>query len=227
MQNNEINNKRENIIIALDGPAGAGKSTIAKKIADKLNLLYIDTGAMYRAITYVIIKKEIDMKNETEINALLKDVKIDFKKNKENRIDVYFEDKMINQELRTQMVEKNVSLASSYQKVREHMVELQRQISMNYNVILDGRDIGTVVFPDTKYKFYLDASVDERAKRRLLDSKNKETLSFDEIKKDIIRRDEFDSSRKISPLKQAEDAIRIDSTNMSIDEVVNYILDKM
>ncbi len=182
---------------------------------------------MYRAATYTILKRNIDVNNENHINRSLDNIKLDFKKNRANRIVIYFENKKISGELRTNLVDTNVSKISSYKKVREYMVALQRKISENYNVILEGRDIGTVVFPDTPFKFYLDASVDERAKRRLLDSKNKEKLSFEKIKKDIIKRDKFDSSRELSPLKQAKDAVYIDSTNMSIDEVVDFIIKRI
>ena len=219
--------KNNQTVIALDGPAGAGKSTVAKQIAKKLNLLYVDTGAMYRAITYVVLKKCINVFDESKITRLLDQIRIDFKKNKNNQIDVYFNRKKINDELRTRELDRNVSIVCKYQKVREYMVQLQRKISENYDVILDGRDIGTVVFPGAPYKFYLDASVDERAKRRLLDKKNKEKTPFEEIKKDIIKRDKIDSSRKLSPLKRAKDAVYVDTTNMTIDKVVNSILKKM
>lgn len=218
--------KNNHLIIAIDGPAGAGKSTIAKIVSEKLNLLYIDTGAMYRAITYIVLENNININDEKAINNLLIDINLEFKKNNENNIDIYFNNKKINDCLRTQQVDKNVSKVSSYKKVREHCVQLQREIPKNYDVVLDGRDIGTVVYPDTPYKFYLDATVDERARRRMLDAKNKENLSLEEIKEDIIKRDEFDSNRKISPLKRADNAIYIDTSNMTIEEVANEIIKK-
>ena len=214
------------LIIAIDGPAGAGKSTIAKIASKKLNLLYIDTGAMYRAITYIVLKNNININDEKAINNLLIDMNLEFKKNNENNIDIYFNNKKINDCLRTQQVDQNVSKVSSYKKIREHCVQLQRELPKNYDVVLDGRDIGTVVYPDTPYKFYLDATVDERVRRRKLDVKNKEKLSLEEIKEDIIKRDEFDSNRKISPLKRADNAIYIDTSNMTIDEVANEIIKK-
>ncbi|MBU1077145.1 MAG: (d)CMP kinase [Spirochaetes bacterium] len=214
------------MIIAIDGPAGSGKSTIAKIISEKMDLLYIDTGAMYRAITYAVLINNINGEDESAVNRMLKQIDLEFKQNDQNRIDIYLENKLINDQLRTHQVDKNVSLISSYAKVRQHCVKLQREIPENYDVILDGRDITTVVYPETPYKFYLDASVDERAKRRLLDAKNKEDLSLEEIKKDIIRRDKFDSGRELSPLKRAEDALYIDSSDMSIEEVADLIIEK-
>jgi len=215
---------KDRLVIALDGPAGAGKSTVAKGIAKKLNLLYIDTGAMYRAMTYVVLDKKVSVKNEKKINQLFKDVKLEFKKNNKNQIDIYYNDKNINNMLRIRPVDQNVSIVCSYKKVREHMVYWQREISKNYDTVLDGRDIGTKVFPDTPYKFYITASVEKRAQRRLKDRKNIENLSLDEIKKDMIKRDRIDSTRKLDPLKKAKDAILIDTTDMTIEQVIRFIL---
>jgi len=218
---------KKHIVIAIDGPAGAGKSTVAKIIAQKMNLLYIDTGAMYRAITYVVYKLGINPKDEKKVSEVLKSINLEFKMNKKNNIDVFYNGENINKFLRIKEVDDTVSYVCSYKKVREFMVAKQRELSKNYNVILDGRDIGTVVFPNTPYKFYLDASVEERARRRMLDTKNKERLSFEKVKENIIKRDKLDSTRKLSPLRKAEDAIYIDSTNMSIGEVVNFIIKKV
>ncbi len=209
--------------IAIDGPAGAGKSTIAKLIARKLNLLYIDTGAMYRAITYAVLNSNISPDDREKVIELLKELKIEYKKS-EDGIDIYINNVKVNDKLRNKIIDKNVSIISAIPEVRELLVAHQREISKNYDVILDGRDIGTVVFPDADYKFYLDASVDVRAERRLKDAKNKENLSIEEIKADIIKRDRIDSTRKVSPLKRASDAIYIDTSNMSIEEVVNKVI---
>ncbi len=209
--------------IAIDGPAGAGKSTIAKLIARKLNLLYIDTGAMYRAITYAVLNFNISPDDREKVIELLKELKIEYKKS-EDGIDIYINNVKVNDKLRNKIIDKNVSIISAIPEVRELLVAHQREISKNYDVILDGRDIGTVVFPDADYKFYLDASVDVRAERRLKDAKNKENLSIEEIKADIIKRDRIDSTRKVSPLKRASDAIYIDTSNMSIEEVVNKVI---
>jgi len=211
--------------IAIDGPAGAGKSTVAKKVAEKLKLLYIDTGAMYRAITYGVIKNKIDIDNEKEVAEFLD--KLDFRLNRNElskEMDIFINGELVNSKLRNREVDKNVSKISSYKKVREFLVSIQQKLGSEYDVILDGRDIGTVVFPNADFKFYIDASVEERADRRLKDIKNKEHLSYDEIKREIIERDKLDSTRKISPLKKAVDAVYIDTSNMGIDEVVDRVI---
>ncbi len=214
--------------IAVDGPAGAGKSTVSKIVAQKLNLLYIDTGAMYRAITYALIKNNVDLHNEEKIKDFIKKIDFSLKRNSETgEMDIFINGEKVNEQLRKKIIDLNVSLVSSYKSVREFLVKLQRKLGQEYDVILDGRDIGTVVFPDADVKFYIDASVDVRAKRRLEDKKNKEARSIEEIKKQIIKRDKLDSTRKISPLKKADDAIYIDTSNMSIDEVVNLMIQRI
>ncbi len=214
--------------IAVDGPAGAGKSTVSKMVAEKLNLFYIDTGAMYRAITYALLKNNIDLHNETQIENFIKSINFSLKKNPEtNEMKIFINGKSVNEELRKKIIDLNVSLVSSYKCVRDFLVKLQQELGKNYNVILDGRDIGTVVFPDADFKFYLDASVDVRAKRRLNDAKNKEQRSIEEIKNEIIERDKLDSTREISPLKKANDAIYIDTSHLSIEEVVNLMIKKI
>lgn len=208
------------MIIAIDGPAGAGKSTISKIIAKKLNIEYIDTGAMYRAVTYYFLKNNIDFKNETEIVQELEKIDIDFTDNK-----IFLNGKDVSKEIRTKEVNENVSNVSAVESVRIKMVDLQRSMSIKKSVLLDGRDIGTVVFPNANYKFYLIASVDIRAKRRFLEEKEKGVnLDINQIKKSIQNRDYIDSTRSISPLKKADDAIEIDTSDMSIDEVVNKII---
>lgn len=210
----------EHVIIAIDGPAGSGKSTVARRLAREMGLLYIDTGAMYRAITYAVLFYKIDPSDENAVSGLLSRIDLEIGKNAEGRIEIRFLGKTLENELRNLDVDKHVSLVSSYGKVREFMVERQRQLSGDFSVVLDGRDIGTVVFPRTPYKFFLDASVDERARRRFLDKKAEKGLSLEEIKTEIIRRDQFDRNRKISPLRQAADAVYLDTTSMDIDEVV-------
>lgn len=209
------------ISIAIDGPSAAGKSSIAKIVAKKLGYVYIDTGAMYRCVGYYCLQNNIDLNNETAVSAILKNIKITMDSN--NR--VYLNEHDVSDQIRQDEVSMFASLVSSYQDVREFLVKQQRKMSNVGGVILDGRDIGTVVLPDAKLKIYQNASVETRAKRRFLENK-KRGLSADleTIKKDIEQRDYQDMNRKISPLKKADDAIVLDTSNLSIDEVVNEVL---
>ncbi len=208
------------MIIAIDGPAGAGKSTIAKKVAEKLNFTYLDTGAMYRAFTLLVLKKGIPLENTQLIEKTLDDFDISFIDNR-----ILMNGTNVTKDIRNEEVTKNVSYISSLPFVRKKMVELQREIGQNNDIVIEGRDIGTVVFPNADYKFYLDASIETRAVRRLKDKNDSSKAStIDEMIKKIRDRDTYDSTRKIAPLKKAEDAIYIDSTNMTIDEVCNSIL---
>ena len=208
-----------NYIIALDGPSGSGKSTIANLLADKLKISYLNTGSMYRALTLYFLENNIKKSENIDIK-ILKKINIDTNEDK-----VFLNGKDVSQEIRDKEVTENVSWVSSIPVVREYLVEMQRKISKNKSIILDGRDIGTVVFPDAKYKFYLDASSFVRAKRRF--EQNEIDKSFEEIKKDIEKRDYLDSHREISPLKKAEDAIEIDSSDLTIDQTIEKILEKM
>ena len=207
--------------IAIDGPASSGKSTIAKKVSKILNIEYIDTGAMYRALTWKVLDQDIKLKDEDLIIKLLENTSIDFKDG-----DIYLDDNIINDEIRLNYVSQNVSYIAIISEVRKKMLELQQNMAKYKSVIMDGRDIGTVVLKNAKYKFFLTASIEERALRRykeLVENGN-EKLSLAEIEKDIRKRDEIDSNRKIAPLKQAEDAILIDTTEKSIDQVVDIIV---
>lgn len=206
-----------NISIAIDGPAGAGKSTISKLLAKKLNFDYLDTGAMYRVFTYYYLKNNIDIENENLINFYINDIDLSILNN-----EFYLNGENVNKEIRSDEVTKNVSLVSSYKKVRDNLVEKQRKIAKQNNIILDGRDIGSNVLKNANIKFFLTASNEVRAKRRF-EQLNNSTMSYEEVLKDIIRRDEFDSNREISPLTMAKDAILVDSSNMSINEVVEYM----
>ena len=212
-----------NLVIAVDGPAGAGKSTIAKIIADKLNINYIDTGAMYRAITYKCLQNNIDINNEEDVINIAKQCDIDFKDN-----NIYLNGNILKDEIRTMDVSNNVSNVAKIKEVRYLMVDIQRNIGKMSSVILDGRDIGSYVFPNADYKFFLIATPEERGNRRYKELINKGyDVNLEEIIKDIIKRDEIDSNREFAPLVKAEDAIEIDTTGKNIDEVVNSVLSKI
>ena len=211
------------LVIALDGQAGAGKSTIAKIIADKLNINYIDTGAMYRAITYKCLKSNVDINNEEEVIKLAQETEIDFRDN-----NLYLDKEIVKEEIRTMEVSNNVSNVAKIKEVRYLMVDVQRDIGKRSSVILDGRDIGSYVFPNADFKFFLVATPEERGMRRYkeLTEKGYET-SLDEIIKDIIKRDEIDSNREFAPLVKAKDAIEIDTTGKTINDVVDSVLSKI
>lgn len=209
-------------IITIDGPSGAGKSTVAKLIADKLGFKYLDTGAMYRAVTLYMIENQVDIKNEEEVINALNKLNIGFDSNYR----VYLDSQDITEDIRKEKVVKFVSEVSAISSVRRKMVDLQRDIAKEGNYILDGRDAGSVVFPNADYKFYLEASLEERAKRRYKEELLKEVdISFEAVKESIKKRDKYDSNRKDSPLVVPENAIIIDTTNMTIDEVAEEITD--
>lgn len=209
------------MIIAIDGPAGSGKSTIAKLIAKDLDLVYLDTGAMYRIFTLKTLKENVECTNLKKINELLEILDIDIDKDK-----FYLDKKDVTSEIRTTEVANNVSNIAAIKEVREKMVSLQREFSKSKNIIVDGRDIGTVVFPNANVKIFLIADAKERTNRRYKELKEKDkNISWDEIYKNILTRDEIDSTRKIAPLKKAEDAIEVDTTGKSIEEVKKIILE--
>ncbi|WP_304340212.1 (d)CMP kinase [Metaclostridioides mangenotii] len=212
-----------NLVIAVDGPAGAGKSTIAKIIADKLGINYIDTGAMYRAITFKCLKNNVDVENTDEVVKVAKSTDIDFRDN-----NIYLDDKIVNDEIRTVDVSNNVSKVSKIKEVRNLLVDVQRSIGSKSSVILDGRDIGSVVFPKADYKFYIVATPEERGSRRFKEMKEKGyDVNLDEIIKDIVDRDKMDMSRKFAPLVKADDALEIDTTGKTIDNVVAEVVSKI
>lgn len=208
-----------NFIIALDGPSGSGKSTIANILAKKLKISYLNTGSMYRAVTLFFLENNIKKSDKIDID-LLRKINIDIKEDK-----VFLNEKDVSEKIRNKEVTENVSWVSSIFLVRKYLVDMQRKISQNKSIILDGRDIGTVVFPNAKYKFFLVASSEVRAKRRY--EQNEIDKPLEEIQKDIEKRDYLDSHREISPLKKAEDAIEIDSSNLTIDETIEEIINKM
>ena len=209
--------------IAIDGPAGAGKSTIAKRLAKKLGFIYVDTGAMYRAMAYYFLQHNIDAKDENAIAAACPDVDVTITyENGEQQVLLNGEN--VNGVIRNEEVGNMASSTSVYPVVRKKLVELQRQLAKSADVIMDGRDIGTCVLPDAQVKIYLTASSATRAKRRF-DELTEKGASCDlaEIEKDIIDRDYRDMHRETSPLRQAEDAVLVDSSEMNIDEVVDAI----
>ena len=207
------------MIIAIDGPAGSGKSTIAKLIAEDLGLVYLDTGAMYRLVTLKALNEGI-LGNLDKIVKMLDDLRIDIKKN-----EFYLDDTNVSEEIRKPIVSENVSDIAAIREVREKMVDLQRKFSESKNVILDGRDIGTVVFPNADVKIFLIADAKERANRRYKELIAKgENVKIEEIYENILKRDKIDSTRKESPLKKANDAIEVNTTSKNIEEVKNEIL---
>ena len=207
------------MIIAIDGPAGSGKSTIAKLIAEDLGLVYLDTGAMYRLVTLKALNDGI-LGNLDKIIKMLDNLNIDIKEN-----GFYLDDIDVSEEIRKPVISENVSDIAAIREVREKMVDLQRKFSESKNVILDGRDIGTVVFPNADVKIFLVADAKERANRRYKELVAKgENVRIEEIYENILKRDEIDSTRKESPLKKADNAIEVDTTSKNIEEVKNEIL---
>lgn len=214
----------KDLVVAIDGPAGSGKSTVSKRIAKVLGLLYIDTGAMYRALTLKAMRRHIDLHDEPLLTELARSTRIDLQET-DGRLAVYLDDEDVSGLIRTPELTNNVKFIARVRGVREEMVRLQRLIGSGKSVVLEGRDIGTVVFPDADFKFYLDASVDERANRRY-----KELVAMghgadlDEIRRDIIVRDDSDFRREVGALKKADGAIVIDTSRDTIDEVVDKVL---
>jgi len=214
-----------NISVAIDGPAGAGKSTVAKAVAKEMDLLYIDTGAMYRAVTFLVIQEGLDINDEQKIINIAKNTTFNFSK---DGTEIYVNGENRSREIRTPRVSENVSLVSKIGALRTILVRAQRKLAENHDVIMDGRDIGTHVLPNAELKVFLTASVEERATRRFeeLKRENKEeSISFDAVKKNIIQRDRIDSNRDQAPLVKAKDAIEIDTTALTTNEVVEAIID--
>ncbi len=211
-------------IVAIDGPAGAGKGTITKLVGEKLGLINIDTGATYRCVTLAAIEKGYTLKEEDKIVKLLDELKIEFKK-ENNKEQVFLNDVDVTNKIRTQEVNNMVSQISHIPEVRNNMANFQRKIAEGKNVIMEGRDIGTNVFPNADVKIYLDATPEERAKRRILQNEEKGIQStYEEILENIKFRDYNDKTSKTAPLKQAEDAIYLDSTNLNINQVVEKVI---
>lgn len=212
-------------IVAIDGPAGAGKGTITKLVGKKLNLINIDTGATYRCVTLAAIQNGYTLENEEKIVGLLDKIKIEFKKVKEQDR-IILNDVDVTDQIRSAEVNNMVSQVSHIPEVRNKMADFQRKIAEGKNVIMEGRDIGTNVFPNANVKIYLDATAEERAKRRVLQNKEKGIeISYQEVLENIKFRDNNDKTSKVAPLKMAEDAIYVDSTDLNINEVVEKIVE--
>lgn len=217
-------------VIAIDGYSSTGKSSISKVIAEKLGLIHMDTGALYRGVTHFAVTECLNENGEINLAQLfniLNEIKLEFR-NIDNELVLFLNGENISKEIRGNLVSSNVSLIASQKEVRDYLMETQRSIAEHGGVILDGRDIGTVVLPNADYKFFLTASVDERTKRRFLELQNMgiETTEA-EVKENLITRDKIDSEREVAPLKKAEDAILIDNTfktkKETIDEILSYI----
>ena len=207
-------------VIAIDGPGGAGKSTIARLLAEELGYLHLDTGAMYRAVTLAALNQNINFKDEEALTETAEEIEIDFNEDG----DIFLNGENVSSEIRTQAVNENVSKTAAVKGVRETLVKKQKKLAEEHKVVMDGRDITTVVLPDADHKFYLTASLEERARRRFEEMKSKDMqVSLEDIKENIKNRDKLDSEREHSPLKKAEDAVEIDSTELSIEEVVEKI----
>ena len=215
------------MIIAIDGPAATGKSTSAKLVAEKLDFTYLDTGAMYRCVTLLTMRNSVKINSNHHLDSLLKGFQLDIKKNEDEYI-FYLNGEDVSKEIRRSDVTKNVSAVSALLIVRKTLVKIQRKIAEDQNCVVEGRDIGTVVFPNADVKFFVVADLVVRAKRRQLDLKILgEEKTIDSLIKEIHDRDRYDSQREVSPLSMAIDAIEVDTTNMSIDEQVDFMVNKI
>ncbi|KAA0766835.1 (d)CMP kinase [Bacillus sp. SH5-2] len=212
------------ISIAIDGPAAAGKSTVAKVVAKKLSYVYIDTGAMYRTITYAALERKVDIENEEKLMEVVRNVNIEFQQGENSQL-VFLNGQDVSEVIRTPEVTNQVSIVAKHRLVREEMVRRQQALAKKGGVVMDGRDIGTHVMPDAEVKIFMLASVEERAERRHLENINKGFDSnLEQLKEEIAQRDKLDSEREVSPLKKADDALELDTTSLSIEEVVQKIM---
>lgn len=211
--------------IAMDGPAGSGKSSVAKIIAERLNIFYVDTGAMYRAVGLYCSQRGIDTKDEAAVEKVLDQIQLEIGEEKGKQV-LYLNGENVSQKIRSEEAGARASDVASILAVRQKLVEIQRKLATGHSVIMDGRDIGTNVLPNAAFKFYISASLEERIRRRYLEFENaKESVSYDEVRSKVIKRDEQDTTRIHNPLCKAEDAIEIDTSQMSLEEVVTYIID--
>lgn len=211
----------DKLIIAVDGPAGAGKSTISKKVAEILEIEYIDTGAMYRALTLKVLRNGINPKDSESILELMESTLIYFKDNQ-----IYLDGTRVDKEIRENIINTNVSNVAKIGKVRKKMVEMQQELAKSNNLIMDGRDIGTVVLPNANFKFFITASVEERGKRRYkeLIEKGEKNISYEQILAEIEKRDKIDSTREVAPLKKSFDSYEIDTTKKTVEQCVDEII---
>ena len=211
-------------VVAIDGPAGSGKGTITKLVGEELGLVYIDTGALYRCVTLSMIKNNVSLEENEKIKEILNTINIEFKKD-ENKDSVYLNGEDVTKQIREKEVNELVSQVSHLIQVRENITNLSRKIAEGKKVIMEGRDIGTNVFPNADVKIYLDATAEERARRRLKQNQEKGIdIPYEEILQNIIFRDNNDKTSSVAPLKQAEDSVYIDSSDMTIEEVKNEII---
>lgn len=212
-------------VVAIDGPAGVGKGTVTKLVAEKLNYITVDTGAMYRCVTLKALRNNILPKDNEKIIEMMDKISIELKKI-DNEQKVFLDGKDVTKDIRTEEIDKNVSEFSAISYVRNKMTLMQRKMGQNQNIIMEGRDIGTTVFPNANVKIFLDASTEEVANRRYKQNIERGIkITYEQVLEDIKRRNEYDSSREISPLKKADDAIYIDTTNLTIEEVVDKVIE--
>lgn len=215
---------KKNIQIAIDGPAGAGKSTIAKIVAETLGFTYIDTGAMYRAVTYKALKQNIHLDDETKLAEMLAGSAIDLKPSEQGQL-VFLDGEDVSAEIRSNEVTSSVSQVAAHARIRELLVAQQQKLAANGGVVMDGRDIATHVLTDAELKIFMSATVEERAKRRFIDNQKRGIeSSIETLQEEIALRDKMDSEREASPLIQAEDALFLDTTDLTIDEAAQAIL---
>ncbi|ODA40389.1 (d)CMP kinase [Desulfosporosinus sp. BG] len=218
-----MNQQQPTLQIAIDGPAGAGKSTVAKLVAKKLNLFYVDTGAMYRAIAYKALKNEIQIEDEPRVSKIARTTEVVLDHSEERT--VWCDGENVTQAIRSPEISRAVPIVASYTEVRERLVELQREEAKRGGVVMDGRDIGTHVLPDADVKIYLTATLEERARRRWGELLNAgKSVSFKEVTHDMQKRDCQDIGRKVSPLQPAQDAVILDTTGLSVERIVAKIV---
>lgn len=216
------------MIVAIDGPAASGKSTVAKRLAKHLNFKYLDTGALYRALTLKAIESQVDLQDESALSQLMDNTSLELQSVRGDEVKVLLDGRDVSKEIRQPFVTNLIHHIACSPSVRKKMVQLQRKIARGGNTVAEGRDVGTIVFPNADKKFYLDADVQERAKRRLTEVKqNDNKITVEQIAAELNQRDYKDIKRAVSPLKRANDAIYIDTTNLTVEEVVKTLLEEL